>query len=679
MFERQFLANGLRFIPSPPTRTIDEYREQFLRDNTRGWLRFSRTLTNRVLYRDKPSTLLSKFTIPVANRTEHISDEDWAKHFVALRALQQYRSVTLPALTHAVTTATLRERMNTSREDLAFLRQLMHDRSITCKAADKNLGLALVDTDWYDRELRGMLGQTVTYKRVIETPRSGLSQLKLRLVADLKKLVAAHSTTLADWQPEHVDQILRFMERRVTLSSLRLPEIYLLIKVHKKTLCGRPIVPCMNWITTPPSILVDFLLQEILRAHPVPWMVKDTKSLITDLESTPELPRGGVFVTADIASLYTNIDTRMGLEQVEKFLIDRLSGTDTVQASRIRLVMDLLRFVMNNSYLSFKSTLYHQIDGTAMGTSCAPIYANIIVAMLEQQILTDFGPDIFLYRRFLDDVFAYVTVDVADRFMARLNSLHPKLKFEFVSHPTEASFLDLLIYKGPQFESDGRFDLRVHQKKMNLYLYLPYHSYHTDAAKRSFIQTELTRYIRNSTHRSDYVDLKHTFYQRLRDRGYPHAFLEPIFESIFYEDRKLFLISAKELPTHPILLSQMPRSTCLLKRLARAQRNVQPDGANVLPPPPVFIIPYTPLSRILSTRRLLTHQWHLATQGLQMPAPIIAYQSYPSIMAKLVFEKARTNRLLSKWDKPSSQSRPRSTQLRLPFEFQSTTSSQQHE
>ena len=36
---------------------------------------------------------------------------------------------------------------------------------------------------------------------------------------------------------------------------------------------------------------------------------------------------------------------------------------------------------------------------------------------------------------------------------------------------------------------------------MNLYLYIPYNSFHTDAMKRSFIQTELMRYIRNSSDR----------------------------------------------------------------------------------------------------------------------------------------------------------------------------------
>ena len=36
---------------------------------------------------------------------------------------------------------------------------------------------------------------------------------------------------------------------------------------------------------------------------------------------------------------------------------------------------------------TFKENTYHQIDGTAMGTACAPIYANIVVYMLERSVL----------------------------------------------------------------------------------------------------------------------------------------------------------------------------------------------------------------------------------------------------------------------------------------------------
>jgi len=307
--------------------------------------------------------------------------------------------------------------------------------------------------------------------------------------------------------------------------------------------------------------------------------------------------------------------------------------------------MALLAFVMQNAYLSFDGRVYHQIDGTAMGTAVAPTYANIIVYVLERVVIAEFGISLALYRRFLDDIFAYIDGCKAERFMQRMNELHPKLVFEFVTHPTEASFLDLSIHKGERFHSHGIFDLRVHQKKMNLYLYIPFNSFHTDAAKKSFIQTELMRYIRNSSSQNDYNDLKIIFYSRLRDRGYPHAFLQPIFDSIFYSDRAYFLYPSADLLQHPSIADHPPRSLCLQRRIARAEMirrsHLGDTRKSADDRPPVFIIPYTPLSRVIPTRSILTHHWGLIHAALGAPKPIIAYQSYASLLVRLVHQKAK--------------------------------------
>jgi hypothetical protein len=394
-------------------------------------------------------------------------------------------------------------------------------------------------------------------------------------------------------------------------------------------------VPATRWLTTPASVVVDHLLQEILRDAQVPHIVRDTKSFINELEHTP-LPPDGVFLTADVASLYTNIDTPLGLKLVRQFLVKQ-----KVPPARIELIMDLLTFVMSNSYLSFQGQHYKQIDGTAMGTACAPTYANIVVYMLEQPLLDEFGKLIFLYRRFLDDVFVYVAASAATPLMDRLNKLHHKLRFEFSGpHPSEAAFLDLHLYKGARFATRALLDLRVHQKKMNLYLYIPYLSFHPPAMKRAFIQTELMRYIRNSSDQDDYSKLKQIFYQRLRDRGYPHAFLQPLFPNIHYSDRSYFLWPSAELSRHPLLTSQPPRSECLLRRLRRQQ---QPSPTAVPTTPLVFVLPYSPLATAVQPRPLLLRYWQLLCDafGYQLPRPILAYQSAPSLLKQLVYLRAR--------------------------------------
>ena len=681
--ERLFLANGLRFIPTPPSSQYSRFVAEYLEEDGRGWPRFARTLTTRVL-RELDSSLntpsqtdapkLPKFRLP-GNHTalaDHLESQHRDTEGATLTLLDEFRRLTKSLLSrniqqNSTINTVSRQRINHAPPDSRFLRELMSDASIVCKPADKNLGLVLMDAQWYETELKRMLSDKVTYARFrstrivnkVEKPYT-IGDLTKDLKKHMLELVHRHEDAIVAWNPELAPQVLSFLKHKQSVSSSVVPGIYLLPKVHKVKLSGRPIVPCTKWITTPASVVCDHLLQEVIHKANIPWLVRDTKSLIRDLEGTVLPHHDGVFVTADIASLYTNIDTPKGIDAVRRFLVEQ-----QVAPNLAAFVIDLLRFVLENAHLQHMDNIYHQIDGTAMGTSLAPSYANIFVYMQERPLVEELSRSLYLYRRFLDDVLAYLDRSKAEEFMTRMNQLHPKLKFEFVSHPSEASFLDLLVHKGPRFQETGVLDLRVHQKTMNLYLYIPYNSHHTEAAKRSFIQTELMRYIRNSSSVEDYTRLKHIFFARLRDRGYPSRFLAPLFNEIFYADRRFFLYPSKELPLHPELFSQPPLSACLLRRLARLGVFSLNHPPAELQQPPVFIVPYTPLSSVVPTRQLLMKYWPLLNTavGVTIPAPIIAYQSYPSVLTMLVFRKAKQHEK----DRLARFASTKSTQSLLPF------------
>jgi hypothetical protein len=621
-------------------------------DKTRGWQRFDRSLLLRLRFSEKESNsnddYLAKFAVKGTSRLttdkleQELEDSDELR--VQAHLLDGYRTATQQLLRTTAESplhinAVSRERPNYTRSDKEFIAKLMIDKSITIKPADKNLGMVLVDTTWYNAELLRMLGDRITYQpfkpgRLIKGKHQQwtFEQHQRALHTELVDLTKRFQQLLKFHAPA---QVTKYLQRSIPADKAAVPIIYLLIKVHKASgLCGRPIVPCTRWLTTPASVLADHLLQEVLRSANLTHLVKDTKSFVVELEQTVLPTRDGVFVTADIASLYTNIDTKLGLQLVSQFLIEQKVASELATC-----IMALLSFVMNNSYLQFEGTIYQQIDGTAMGTACAPTYANIVVYMLERPVLDIMRGDLQLYRRFLDDVLAYVTATRANELMVRLNQLHRKIRFEFVVHSSTASFLDLQISKGHRFNASGVFDLAVHQKSMNLYLYIPYLSYHPEAMKRSFIQTELTRYIRNSSDRNDYVRLKHVFYQRLRDRGYPPRFLLPLFNTIFYDDRSYFLWPAiRPLSEHPLMSTCPPISDCLLRRVARQALSVPTTDA-----PPVFVIPYSPLSASMPTRELLLRNWHRVNQAMNcdVPRPLIAYQSCLNLIKQLVHLRAR--------------------------------------
>ena len=162
----------------------------------------------------------------------------------------------------------------------------------------------------------------------------------------------------------------------------RSQQLYFLKKIHKNPIavsgCGGP--------TEKISQLVDLHL----KPH-VPKMksyLKDSSHLISLLESTP-IPETCTLATIDVKSLYLNIPHREGINAV----LNRLYGTSQL-ADEMSLpsgtMKDLLGIVLQQNYFQFADKMYHQIQGTAMGTKMAPSYANVFMAELEETLIENY-------------------------------------------------------------------------------------------------------------------------------------------------------------------------------------------------------------------------------------------------------------------------------------------------
>ena len=150
-----------------------------------------------------------------------------------------------------------------------------------------------------------------------------------------------------------------------------------------------------------------------------------------------------------------------------------------------------------------------------------------------------------------------------------------------------------MISKGERFGRQAILDLSTHQKEFNLYLYIPWNSFHTRAMKKAFIQTELRRYIRNSSSQTEFERIRAAFFHRLRDRGYPKPFLVEVFTTISYSDRPRFLTkTALTNGDFPLL----------------------------------FKTTYTPLSASIRIKRLLTEYWNLLDPTAFPHQPIVCYK-----------------------------------------------------
>ena len=64
--------------------------------------------------------------------------------------------------------------------------------------------------------------------------------------------------------------------------------------------------------------------------------------------------------------------------------MNRLYGTQDLADKMTLPPNTMTKLVLEQNYFQFADRMYHQIQGTAMGTKMAPSYANIFMAELEE-------------------------------------------------------------------------------------------------------------------------------------------------------------------------------------------------------------------------------------------------------------------------------------------------------
>ena len=115
-----------------------------------------------------------------------------------------------------------------------------------------------------------------------------------------------------------------------------------------------------------------------------------------------------------------------------------------------------------------------------MGTKLAPAYANIFMGKLEQSIFSHAPLKPSFYRRFIDDIlmlWPHSELELKN-FLQNLNSFHPSIKFTSEYSPDKITFLDVNIYKGPNFHVTKTLEFETFVKPTNKQAYIHASSYH---------------------------------------------------------------------------------------------------------------------------------------------------------------------------------------------------------
>ena len=356
---------------------------------------------------------------------------------------------------------------NISLQERKALNDLKSYQDIVIKDADKGSAVVIMDRTRYIQEALRHLEDMNTYVRLDCDPSSSfLSQIEL--VVKRLKSEGVLTKDQADFAVRNDSKPARF---------------YLLPKIHKAAVPGRPVVSSCGCITENISVIVDWFLKPLIQT--IPSYVSDTKDFLQKLRTVGPKPDNALLVTLDVVALYPSIPIDRGLSALSLFLEEKHFDF------KVRTgIVDLARLVLTLNFFEFNDVLYHQVSGTAIGTVMAVCYSIIYMHMFECNAISSYHIKPFLWLRYIDDIFGIWVHGEEEliRFIDYLNLIDPNIRFTANFSSAKVNFLDVEVSL-----HDGEISTDLYVKPTDTHQYLLASSCHPNHIKSSIAYSQARR------------------------------------------------------------------------------------------------------------------------------------------------------------------------------------------
>ncbi|CAJ0954765.1 unnamed protein product [Ranitomeya imitator] len=387
---------------------------------------------------------------------------------------------------------------NLKLDERQALRELQSWDDIVIKQADKGGNTVLWPNTMYEKQANKILGNSNCYKKLCYNP---LTKFQQDLVYILE---SAYEDGII---PRRLVEVIKKLQPR-------LATFYLLPKLHKNQLDppGRPIVPGNGGLCEIICTVIDHYLQPLVQT--LPSYIKDTTMMLKRLDSL-HLEKGAVLVTADVEALYSSIRHSDGLTAVSHYLRE-----SNLESPLIELILTLLKFILEHNVFIFGKDIYVQKQGTAMGATCAPAYANLFMGYWERCIFQNDDLDneaIQGWSRFIDDIL-FIWEDSPDKLhdlITRLNQNQFNIKLTY-NFGRAVEFLDLKIMA----LEDGQIITDVFRKPTATNTLLHALSAHHRSTINGIPAGQFLRIKRICTNAKDYEKQASDLAGRFIERGY---------------------------------------------------------------------------------------------------------------------------------------------------------------
>ena len=284
------------------------------------------------------------------------------------------------------------------------------------------------------------------------------------------------------------------LKRYLTTHRATMPTMYCTIKSHKvkqgtlaeKSLDEikvRPIVSCVGSPTDKLAWLVSYICTPLLKF--IPSHLNNLHDYLKRLRNLDNSHRIGLhFYSADVVSLYTNIDPRQTCDDLVNMLSEYWSDVNTLglTLTDIKMILDL---VFNNTYFCYNSRVYLQFLGLFMGLRPSPIGAIVRMWTFEKNSIYIDITYITCYGKYIDDI-GDVRASLADAedCLTKLAGADPDKRLEFeIDFPSEEKEFIPFLNAEIKINTDGSVSSRLFRKPQKKLITLHNHSHHPMAIK----------------------------------------------------------------------------------------------------------------------------------------------------------------------------------------------------
>ena len=284
----------------------------------------------------------------------------------------------------------------------------------------------------------------------------------------------------------------RYLTQHCT-GTVRQPISNLLVKTHK------PMHPCttvpaktrlyidtVNCVTTPLARYISVMLTPA--SEQIPYRVKDTRHLMSELNHMT-FRQSVRIIIIDVTDFYPNTDTTAGETVMLKHLSPEIASLCVECSRQIHQSM-----VVNTPVGSFKVPDSYGIGFGHSAEVCDLVYSDtveqpVLSILHNEGIIPDF------YGRMIDDII--MIIDCTDTEVERIEHLFqttdPSKPVTFKHSTQSADYLDVTVFKGPQFTLTGKLDSKQYTKPSSSGLHLPRQSYHPESTFNSILSGTVRR------------------------------------------------------------------------------------------------------------------------------------------------------------------------------------------